>query len=248
MTPFALRRCCCSSPRGRPLPPSCNSGVCFAPPIPPGREPGPIFFPQHHTGDEQPPATGGPGQAQDGVRSLVGEGGAYGRAPPRGQATPRPQATGDETRKCRPPIGSCAGKALPIAARNGAARLSPLPLSSRPVARRGFGRLRRQGHVTFCLHPLSCWGPSSPRRLSPTQTAAAGTRRPLRRVGPGRTAQGVRRPSACAGCRSLGDRPAAPCAGDRSAIPPAFYPRRVSPQPPREGFGARCRTGECPAG
>lgn len=139
------------------LPPAAGPG----PPLP---EPGPVFLPQRLTGDKRAACHGRGGGGKDtggrgGPQKRGGRGEpAAGRYREDKAPSPPPQATSDERRKRRPPIGSRAGKAQPITARSRATRLS--------VARRGFDRLRRQGHVTFCLHPLSCWGPSSPRRLS----------------------------------------------------------------------------------
>lgn len=109
----------------------------------------------------------GPARSQEGASGPVGEGRACGRAPPPGRGSPRPQATGDERREA-PASHWLSGwqSAANHGWKRGGSPSPPSPFQARPVARRGFGRLRRQGHVTFCLHPLSWWGPSSPRRLA----------------------------------------------------------------------------------
>lgn len=92
---------------------------------------------------------------------------------PRREASPRAPATDDDSRGGEashwPSLSPSAANRGP----NPTPPLYPFPSGSR----RGGA-----GHVPFCLHPLSCWGPSSPGgAVSHQQTAAArkgGARRP----------------------------------------------------------------------
>lgn len=117
-------------------------------------------------------------------------------------------------------------------ARSGAA----LALASRGGPARG-GR----GHVTLCLHPLSCRAPPPPSR--PVRS------RPVPRTGTGHRTDRAPPTRGCPAPPSARSAVRPRWAGKLSCLqfspPPA--PRRVSPVPLSAGSGARCGTGECPA-